>query len=80
MMKRLPILFLGLAILATQIAVAQENPPRYVNIFTAHTKLGHQAAVIIAESSVWACKLAGVGQPQKARHQRLLWVINRPLP
>lgn len=65
MMKRFLSPFLALAISAAPVAMAEEAPaPQYLNIFTAHTKLGHAAEYEAAVETLWAAmKKAGADFP-----------------
>ncbi len=63
-MKRFLSPFLALTILAAPNVFAEEAAPRYLNIFTAHVKLGHQAQYEAGIKNLWiALKEAGADFP-----------------
>ena len=63
-MKRFLSPFLALTILAAPNVFAEEAAPRYLNIFTAHVKLGHQAPYEAGIKNLWiALKEAGADFP-----------------
>ena len=60
MMKRPVFVFLTMALLTAPVAFAQEEAPRFLNVFTAHTMLGHQPEYEAAVKDLWAAmKTAG---------------------
>ena len=64
-MKRLSVAFLALALLATPIALAQQQePPNYVSIFTSDVHLAHAADYEAGVKKLWeAMKKAGADFP-----------------
>ena len=63
-MRRFYSLFLALTILVAPTVFSEEAAPRYLNIFTAHVKLGHQAEYEAAVKNLWmALKEAGADFP-----------------
>ncbi len=53
-MKRLLFMLIALTIVSSPFVSAQQEPPTYINIFTAHTKLGHQAQYETAIKQLFA--------------------------
>ncbi len=64
-MKRFHVLFLALTVLVAPAVSAEEaSPPQFLNIFTAHIQLGHQAQYEAAVKKLWmALKEAGADFP-----------------
>ena len=60
MMKRPLFVFLTMVLLTAPVALAQEEAPQFLNVFTAHTTLGHQPEYEAAVKDLWAAmKKAG---------------------
>ena len=60
LMKRPLFVFLTMVLLMAPVTLAQEEAPQFVNLFIAHTKLGHQPQYEAAVKDLWAAlKKAG---------------------